>query len=31
LRCREKTRRCCNSSHTTSEVNLIIILRSLWK
>jgi hypothetical protein len=27
----KKTRRCCNSSHATSKVNLIIILRSLWK
>ena len=31
LRCREKTRRYRNSSHATSEVNLIIILRSLWR
>jgi hypothetical protein len=31
LRCREKTRRYCNSSHATSEVNLITTLRSLWR
>jgi hypothetical protein len=31
LRCLEKTRRYHNSSHATSEVNLIIILRSLWR
>jgi hypothetical protein len=31
LRCREKTRRYCNSSHATSEVNFIITLRSLWR
>jgi hypothetical protein len=31
LRCREKTRRYRNSSHATSEVNLISTLRSLWK
>jgi hypothetical protein len=31
FRCREKTLRYRNSSHTTSEVNLIIILRSLWR
>jgi hypothetical protein len=31
LTCREKTQRYRNSSHTTSEVNLIIILRSLWR
>jgi hypothetical protein len=31
LRCREKTRRYRNSSHATSEVNLIITLRSLWR
>jgi hypothetical protein len=31
LRCREKTRRYHNSSHATSEVNLIITLRSLWR
>jgi hypothetical protein len=31
LRCREKTRRYHNSSHATSEVNLITTLRSLWK
>jgi hypothetical protein len=29
LRCREQTRRYRNSSHATSEVNFIIILRSL--
>jgi hypothetical protein len=27
----EKTRRYHNSSHATSEVNLIITLRSLWR
>jgi hypothetical protein len=31
LRCWEKTRRYRNSSHATSEVNLIITLRSLWR
>jgi hypothetical protein len=31
LRCREKTRRYHNSSHTTSEVNLTTTLRSLWR
>jgi ribosomal protein L32 len=31
LRCQEKTRRYHNSRHATSEVNLIIILRSLWR
>jgi hypothetical protein len=31
LRCREKTQRYRNSSHATSEVNLIITLRSLWR
>jgi hypothetical protein len=31
LRCREKTRRYRNSSHATSKVNMIIILRSLWR
>jgi hypothetical protein len=31
LRCQEKTRRYRNSSHATSEVNLIITLRSLWR
>jgi hypothetical protein len=31
LRCREKTRRFRDSSHATSEVNLIITLKSLWK
>jgi hypothetical protein len=31
LRCREKTRRYRNSSHATSEVNLTITLRSLWR
>jgi hypothetical protein len=31
LRCREKTRRYHNSSHATSEVNLTITLRSLWR
>jgi hypothetical protein len=31
LRCWEKTRRYHSSSHATSEVNLIITLRSLWK
>jgi hypothetical protein len=31
LKCREKTRRYRNSSHATSEVNLIITLRSLWR
>jgi hypothetical protein len=30
LRCQEKTRGYHNSSHATSEVNLIITLRSLW-
>jgi hypothetical protein len=31
LRCREKARGYHNSSHATSEVNLIITLRSLWR
>jgi hypothetical protein len=31
LRCWRKTRRYCNSSHTTTEVNLTIILRSLQR
>jgi hypothetical protein len=31
LRCREKTRGFHNSSHATSEVNLTITLRSLWR
>jgi hypothetical protein len=31
LRCQEKTRRYRNSSHATSEVNLTITLRSLWR
>jgi hypothetical protein len=31
LRCQQKTRRYCNSSHATSEVNFIITLRSLWR
>jgi hypothetical protein len=31
LRYREKKRRYRNSSHATSEVNLITTLRSLWR
>jgi chromosome segregation ATPase len=31
LRCRKKTRGYHNSSHATSEVNLTITLRSLWR
>jgi hypothetical protein len=31
LRCREKTRRYRNSSHASSEVNLITTLRNLWR